>query len=187
MRREVNTWLRPFLEPLFSVVPDKAHAFLALAVDPRFKGLGVIVGLIGAEAALRLRDQYDEEHLIPMILANHAIRNAIATGPAEAPPSSTHVMSGSEPELGCNDLQEREALPEITLLTNAIRAQLKQFRGFAVASDRLMSRMFGLLRGKFFSYIPPPRGRTGWGAQLVRTGKSVCVVAWYVGERGSKG
>ncbi|KAK3249447.1 hypothetical protein CYMTET_41121 [Cymbomonas tetramitiformis] len=134
MRREVNTWLRPFLEPLFSVVPDKAHAFLALAVDPRFKGLGVIVGLIGAEAALRLRDRYDEEHLIPMILANHAIRNAVPTGPAEAPRSSTPV-AGGEPELGCHDLQEQEALPEIALLTNAIRAQLKQFRAFAVASD----------------------------------------------------
>ncbi|KAK3245023.1 hypothetical protein CYMTET_45389 [Cymbomonas tetramitiformis] len=84
--------------------------------------------------ALRLRDRYDEEHLIPMILANHAIRNAVPTGPAEAPRSSTPV-AGGEPELGCHDLQEQEALPEIALLTNAIRAQLKQFRAFAVASD----------------------------------------------------
>ncbi|KAK3240198.1 hypothetical protein CYMTET_49947 [Cymbomonas tetramitiformis] len=51
MRREVNTWMRTFLEPLFTVVPDKAHAFLALALDPRFKGLGVIVGLIGDRAS----------------------------------------------------------------------------------------------------------------------------------------
>jgi hypothetical protein len=42
MKHEVTTHLRPFLKPLMTYALSKAHMYLALALDPKHKGFGVV-------------------------------------------------------------------------------------------------------------------------------------------------
>ncbi|KAK3253613.1 hypothetical protein CYMTET_37140 [Cymbomonas tetramitiformis] len=136
MRREVLTWMRPFLEPLFTVVPDKAHAFVALMVDPRYKGLGVICGLIGARPCQALRTRYDQEHLLPMLStfykASHAASDPVAATSDRAGTDATPV--GEE---GCEDLLEDESIPEEEVVHAAMIAELKKFRSMEVSARDL--------------------------------------------------
>ncbi|KAK3255506.1 hypothetical protein CYMTET_35311 [Cymbomonas tetramitiformis] len=136
MRREVLTWMRPFLEPLFTVVPDKAHAFVALMVDPRYKGLGVICGLIGARPCQALRTRYDQEHLLPMLSAfykaSHAASDPVAATSGRAGTDATPV--GEE---GCEDLLEDESIPEEEVVHVAMIAGLKKFRSMEAHEEEL--------------------------------------------------
>ncbi|KAK3248703.1 hypothetical protein CYMTET_29277 [Cymbomonas tetramitiformis] len=124
MRREVRTWLRPFLEPLFEVVTSKAHTFLALMLDPRFKGLGVIVGLVGQVKCQALRAKYDADHLLPMMLAHH---QATHSQPPANEEGSTPAVAPAGEE-GCEDLQEDETVAPAEITRVAMVAELKKFR-----------------------------------------------------------
>ncbi len=155
MRREVRTWLRPFLEPLFEVVPSKAHTFLALMLDPRFKGLGVIVGLVGQVKCQALRAKYDADHLLPMMLAHH---QATHSQPPANEEGSTPAVAPAGEE-GCEDLQEDETVAPAEITRVAMVAELKKFRGLRISLEDI-EKVGGVLvwwslNEKNFPFIAP--------------------------------
>ena len=75
-------------------------------------------------------------------------------------------------------------MPEITLLTNAIRAQLKQFRAFAVASDVKDVRVWWRKHEHLFPDIAPvPRALLGIPGSQIECERIFNIAGLIVGIR----
>jgi hypothetical protein len=67
------------LEPFFSflVAPQtrKAHNMLAMMLDPRFKGLGLVIQYVGKDKALQVASDYDTQVLFLFLVCAYKVLN----------------------------------------------------------------------------------------------------------------
>jgi len=59
MQKQVVQVLNPFLSFMASFPKAKIHDMLAMMLDPRFKGLGLVIQYVGKERALHIVREYD--------------------------------------------------------------------------------------------------------------------------------
>jgi hypothetical protein len=90
MARQVANVLRLFLSFARKVKEGSTHNMICLMLDPRFKGLEVIVDYVGCEVAKQVVDEYDHKILVPLLTKAAQILSPAAIA---ATPTATLVAA----------------------------------------------------------------------------------------------
>jgi hypothetical protein len=75
MQKQVVQVLNPFLPFMASFQKTKAHNMLAMILDPRFKGLGLVIQYVGKERTLHIVGEYDRQVLFPLLICAYKYLN----------------------------------------------------------------------------------------------------------------
>jgi hypothetical protein len=86
MQNQVIIVLKPFFSFMFGFQPRKAHNMLALMLDPRYKGLRLVINYIGKEWAFQIEGKYDKQVLFLLLVCAYKVLNPSDT--CEKAPSS---------------------------------------------------------------------------------------------------
>ena len=60
--------IKPCLAFAVEFTREKAHNMLSLMLDPRYKGLQVIINYVGREKAMHIVAKYDQLVLVPLLV-----------------------------------------------------------------------------------------------------------------------
>jgi hypothetical protein len=79
MQQQVLIILEPFLSFMLGFQPHKAHSMLAHMLDPRFKGLGLVINYIGKERTFQITGEYDKQALFLFLICAYKLLNPCDT------------------------------------------------------------------------------------------------------------
>jgi hypothetical protein len=68
MQLEVTKVITHFLDFLKSFDAKEAHNMMVIMLDPHFKALSIVEGLVGCRNAIKLASKYDAKVVIPLLM-----------------------------------------------------------------------------------------------------------------------
>ena len=87
--------MKPFLRFSLQFVADKAHNMLSLMLDPRFKGLELVIQYVGVAAAKQVVEDYDRKILIPYLVKVHKFLNPGDSPATQLDPAPSSILFGA--------------------------------------------------------------------------------------------
>jgi hypothetical protein len=67
--------MEPFLSFMLGFQPRKANSMLALMLDPRYSGLGLVIDYVSKEWALQITKKYDKQVFFMLLVCAFKVLN----------------------------------------------------------------------------------------------------------------
>ena len=87
--------MKPFLRFSLQFVADQAQNMLSLMLDPRFKGLELVIQYVGVAAAKQVVEDYDRKILIPYLVKVHKFLNPGDSPATQLDPAPSSILFGA--------------------------------------------------------------------------------------------
>jgi hypothetical protein len=87
--------MKPFLRFSLQFVADQAQNMLSLMLDPRFKGLELVIQYVGVVAAKQVVEDYDRKILIPYLVKVHKFLNPGGSPAMQLDPAPSSILFGA--------------------------------------------------------------------------------------------
>jgi len=77
MQKHVIQFLEPFLSIMLHFQSHKVHNMLTMMLDPRYKGLGLVIQNVGKGRAFQIASEYDRAILFLLLVCAYKFLNPI--------------------------------------------------------------------------------------------------------------
>jgi hypothetical protein len=75
MQQQIIIILKPFFSFMLGFQPHKAHNMLAHMLDPRYKGLKLVINYVGKEQIFQITRKYDKHVLFLLLICTYKVLN----------------------------------------------------------------------------------------------------------------
>jgi hypothetical protein len=135
MQKQVVIIFEPFLSFLLPFQECKSNNMLNMMLDPRFKGLRLVIQYVGKEKAILITNEYDKYVLFPLLVHAYRFLNMFTTSEIVVASTMTNYEMNN---FGVKSLYDLMEIDEKMVLS-VVKEQMNHYRIRKVSDEECKS------------------------------------------------